>query len=80
MASKIEVVITVEDAAKGDIEKVSHALSELGLDQATALSSVGIISGFADADALMGLRAAPGVKSVEPAGKVSIAPPDADVQ
>jgi hypothetical protein len=77
---KVEVVITVHDEARRDIEQISHRLSAYGLENSVSLVNIGIISGVVSSDKLADLRRETGVKKVEVAGIVQISPPDADVQ
>jgi hypothetical protein len=73
-----EVLITPADAA--DLDALSQKLAAKGLTNANILSSAGIITGNAAAEAMEGLRAEPGVASVELSGGVQIPPPDSEVQ
>jgi hypothetical protein len=73
-----EVVITAADGA--DLDGLAQRLAAKGLTGGSALSSIGIITGQAAAHALDGLRAEPGVASVELSGDVQLPPPDSEVQ
>lgn len=84
MASKtvktLEVVVTVADTHIDRIADVARQLSAAGLAAPQALGAAGIVTGKASAAGLAALRRVPGVQAVEAAGKVQLAPPDADIQ
>ena len=78
--AKAEVAITVLDEATDQVAALAQRLSAIGLEDAVALPSIGVISGVVALDKLPQLRAEPGVKAVELTIEVDIGPPDADVQ
>jgi|GraSoiStandDraft_4_1057263.scaffolds.fasta_scaffold433176_2 hypothetical protein len=75
-----DVVITVADETRADLDSLVQKLSAKGLTNASALPSVGIITGKAASHAIDGLRAEPGVSALELSGDVQIPPPDSEVQ
>ena len=77
---KMEVVVTVADTHIGRIAGVARQLAAAGLAGPQALGAAGIVTGRASPAGLAALRRVPGVTAVEAAGKVQLAPPDADIQ
>jgi uncharacterized cupin superfamily protein len=74
----VEVMVTMDD--DHDIDALSRRLSDKGLENAVGLAAIGVISGTVAPGRIAQLRAEPGVKAVEVAGQMGIAPPDADIQ
>lgn len=77
---QIDVVVTLEDVHRDNIEAVARRLEAAGLSAAKALKSAGIITGSVAHGKLEGIKSVEGVRAVEAAGGVQIAPPDAPVQ
>ena len=79
-ARSATVVVTVADSHVDNVDELAQSLSRAGLVVDQVLVASGIIMGAAPAGALARLRRTRGVKAVEHAGAVQIAPPDADIQ
>lgn len=79
-SQRIEVLVTLDEDSGQDIEALSRRLAGKGLENAENLASIGMISGTVAPDKVSQLRAEPGVKAVEIAGRMGIAPPDATIQ
>lgn len=77
---KVQVSVTVEDTHLEKIASVARQLEAAGLGGSQTLASAGIITGHVSAESVAGLRKVAGVRAVESAGTVQIAPPDADIQ
>ena len=71
-------VITT-DGSRG-LAAISKELAKAGLREITTLDAIGAITGSADPQALVPMRAVRGVSDVSPDFEIDIGPPDADVQ
>ncbi len=76
-SSKVDVVVSVEEARLGEFPQVVEAARRAGLEVAEAMATIGVISGSVDAGALAGVQAVPGV---ERARTYEFGPPDGEVQ
>jgi hypothetical protein len=70
-----QVVISVADDHVGDMRPVVEALQHAGLRVSEVLTSVGVVTGTVDGDALGDLSTVPGVAEVE-RSQVFQLPPD----
>jgi hypothetical protein len=78
---KVEVIITVADDRRANLNQIASQLQSYGLDiTGEPLESIGMICGKAAENSLDQLRNVDGVTAIEKAGKVQIAPPESDVQ
>ena len=71
----MRIVITVDPAARADIDQIAGRLAGAGMTVDQILSTTGIITGAADVAAVAGLGGLAGVASVEPDADFQI-PPD----
>lgn len=80
-ASAAEVVVSVIEESRTRISEVAVALQGLGLRDAEALPTVGIITGWlSEVDSLRALRECEGVESLELPRGVQLPPPDEPIQ
>ena len=70
-----QVVISVADDQVGDMQTVVEALRHAGLRVSEVLTSVGVVTGTVDGNALSNLSTVPGVAEVE-RSRVFQLPPD----
>ncbi|MBD0322661.1 MAG: hypothetical protein ICV72_04635 [Aldersonia sp.] len=80
MADPIDVTITVDDADRGDLDRIAESARTAGLAVTAVLRRVGIISGTVHRSRIETLRTSPGVASVESATGFEVAPPDSPLQ
>lgn len=80
MAKDVDVIVTVDDDALGDIDELAAALRPAGLEVREILEATGQILGRTTFRSLDRLRRIKGVLDVVTAGAMKIPPPDADVQ
>lgn len=71
----MRIVVTVDPAALGHIDRIAGRLARAGMTVDQILSTTGIITGSAADQALARLRGLPGVAAVEPDADLPI-PPD----
>ncbi len=76
----IEIVVSVDDEHLARLDEIAAALERMGVKVEHRMSSLGTISGVADAAALERIRALAGVEAVEVARSFEIPPPDSEVQ
>ena len=76
----VEVLITIDEAARGRVKALASSLKKSGLNVSHVMESSGIVAGTVRRANFAKLERHKGVSAVEVAGEVSIAPPDADVQ
>lgn len=78
---KVEVIITVAEDSKANLNQIASQLQGYGLDiTGEPLESLGMICGKAAENNFDQLRNVDGVTAIEKAGTVQIAPPESDVQ
>ena len=78
---KVEVIITVSEDRRADLNQIASQLQSYGLDiTGEPLQSLGMICGMASENNLDQLKNVDGVTAIEKAGQVQIAPPESDVQ
>lgn len=80
MERPIEVTITIDDAALGDVNNIAERARAVGLTVSSVLDGLGIITGSIERDAIPVLAQIPGVSAVEPETGIGIAPPDSPIQ
>jgi hypothetical protein len=80
MTSPIDVTITIDDAALGDVNGIAEHARAAGLTVSSVLDGLGIITGSVDQSAIPDLALIPGVSAVEPETGIGTAPPDSPVQ
>jgi hypothetical protein len=80
VASQIDIVVTVSEDRRGDLEQIALDLERRGVSIASTLHSLGMILGTASASALAQIRNADGIAAVEAAGSVQLPPPGSEVQ
>jgi hypothetical protein len=71
-----QVIVTVT----GDIDAVVEQLRAAGMNVGQVLGEIGIVTGSVDSERRTALAAVAGVVAVEPAQRVQLEPPDAEVQ
>lgn len=78
---EVEVIVTVAEDHKADLQRIASELRRRGLDIAgEPLESLGMISGRAAEKDLDDLRNVRGVTAVEAAGAMTVPPPESDIQ
>lgn len=78
---KVEVIITVAEDRRANLNQIASQLQSYGLDiTGEPLESLGMICGKTAENNLDQLRNVDGVTAIEKAGTVQIAPPESDVQ
>jgi hypothetical protein len=65
-ASAGQIVVTVDDRHRGEIDSVAGALRTAGMQITSIMPTVGIIAGHAFQAQLQALSSVPGVVAVEP--------------
>ena len=79
--TKVEVIITVDEDRRANLNQIASQLQSYGLDiTGEPLESLGMICGKAAENNLDQLRNVAGIAAIEKAGTVQIAPPESDVQ
>ncbi len=76
----IDVVVTIDDAHIGHMNTIVKQLEAQGLKVMQSMTGIGVVSGKARPEACSRLRKIAGVKAVESAGSVQLAPPDSGIQ
>lgn len=79
MADQIEITVLAAEPGPG-VRALARRVASLGVSVSDVQESIGVVSGFADADQLERVRALPGVDAVEAARAIQLPPPEADVQ
>jgi len=74
------VTVTVDDAHVGAIDEVAGRLRDAGMEVASVLAAVGIITGSVPVARMPAIEAVEGVAAVQEQTSFKLAPPDADVQ
>ena len=80
MSNPTSVIITVTDAALGDIQSVADQLTAKGMKVDRVLPVTGVITGSVPAGKKAALSAVRGVNSVEDEVQVQLPPPDSEIQ
>jgi methylmalonyl-CoA mutase cobalamin-binding subunit len=77
---KAQVLVSVDDEHRSQLDKVVQRCREAGLEVDQALGEVGIITGSIPESSMSNLSGIKGVQSVERGQNYQIAPPDSDIQ
>ena len=80
MTSPIDVTMTIEDAALGDVHDIAEQARAAGLAVTSVLDGLGLVTGSVDRAAIPALARIPGVSAVEPDSGIGVAPPDSPIQ
>jgi hypothetical protein len=74
------ILVTVADASRHDIDAVAQRLTAAGMQVGRVLPSTGVISGSVADHLRPGLGLVDGVAAVESDGGVQLPPPDSEIQ
>ncbi|MCX5042969.1 hypothetical protein OG921_07285 [Aldersonia sp. NBC_00410] len=80
MTSRIDVTITIDDAALGDVDDIAEHARAAGMTVTSVLRGLGVITGSVDRTAIPALATIPGVRGVEPDAGIDVPAPDSPIQ
>ncbi len=80
MATKKNIIVTVDDDALKDIQKLAGRLTRKGMTVGQVMPITGVITGSCAPANISALESVTGVSSVEEELGVQLAPPDAPIQ